>query len=127
VATIPRMIPTQRLPASLTPLDVALTALLDRLEPVAPIELPLVQALGCVAADMPSLKAIPPHDIAAADGWAFHAESLGEEFFLLRFGVDEHHVGVAAPRGVERLAGALRDHLDVDIGLGLEQRQQIAE
>jgi molybdopterin biosynthesis enzyme len=70
------MIPTQRLPASLTPLDVALTALLDRLEPVAPIELPLAQALGCVAADMPSFKAIPPYDIAAADGWAFHAADL---------------------------------------------------
>ena len=70
------MIPTQRLPASLTPLDVALMALLDRLEPVAPIELPLAQALGCVAADMLSLKAIPPHDIAAADGWAFCAADL---------------------------------------------------
>jgi molybdopterin molybdotransferase len=70
------MIPTQRLPASLTPLDVALTALLDRLEPVAPIKLPLAQALGCVAADMPPLKAIPPYDIAAADGWAFCAGDL---------------------------------------------------
>lgn len=76
MATIPRMIPTQRLPASLTPLDVALMALLDRLEPVAPIELPLAQALGCVAADMPPLKAIPPYDIAAADGWAFCAGDL---------------------------------------------------
>src|SRR6266852_1315826 len=70
------MIPTQRLPASLTPLDVALKALLDRLAPVAPIELPLAQALGCVAADMPPLKAIPPYDIAAADGWAFCAGDL---------------------------------------------------
>ena len=70
------MIPTQRLPASLTPLDVALTAVLDRLEPVAPIELPLAQALGCVAADMPPLKAVPPYDIAAADGWAFCAADL---------------------------------------------------
>jgi molybdopterin molybdotransferase len=76
VATIPRMIPTQRLPASLTPLDAALTALLDRLEPVAPIELPLAQALGCVAADMPPLKAIPPYAIAAADGWALCAGDL---------------------------------------------------
>ena len=76
MATIPRMIPTQRLPASLTPLDVALMALLDRLEPVAPIELPLAQALGCVAADMPPLKAIPPYDTAAADGWAFCAGDI---------------------------------------------------
>ncbi len=61
-----RMIPTQRLPASLTPLDVALAALLHRLEPVAPVALPLAEALGCVAADMPPLQAHPPRDIAAA-------------------------------------------------------------
>jgi molybdopterin molybdotransferase len=70
------MIPPQRLPASLTPLDVALAALLDRLEPVAPIELPLAQALGCVAAEMPPLGAHPPCDIAAADGFAFCAGDL---------------------------------------------------
>src|SRR5882757_3189157 len=70
------MIPTQRLPSSLTPLDVALAALLDRLEPVAPVELPLADALGCVAADIPPLKALPPHDIAAADGWALRARDL---------------------------------------------------
>jgi molybdopterin molybdotransferase len=70
------MIPTQRLPSSLTPLDVALAALLDRLEPVAPVELPLADALGCVATDIPPLKALPPHDIAAADGWAMRARDL---------------------------------------------------
>ena len=70
------MIATQRLPASLTSLDVALAALLDRLEPVAPVELPLADALGCVAADIPPLKAHPPHDIAAADGWALRARDL---------------------------------------------------
>jgi molybdopterin molybdotransferase len=70
------MTPTQRLPASLTPLDVALAALLDRLEPVAPVELAFADALGCVAADMPPLKAHPPRDIAAADGWAMRARDL---------------------------------------------------
>ena len=70
------MIPTQRLPASLTPLATALAALLDRLEPVAPIALPLADALGCVAADMPALKAFPPADIAAGDGWALRARDL---------------------------------------------------
>ena len=70
------MIPTQRLPASLTPLDLALAALLDRLDPVAPIELPLAQALHCVAAEMPPLRAHPPCDIAAADGFAFCARDL---------------------------------------------------
>ena len=70
------MTPPQRLPASLTPLDTALAALLHGLEPVAPVQLPLADALGCVAADMPSLKAHPPRDIAAADGWALCARDL---------------------------------------------------
>jgi len=72
----PPMIPPQRLPASLTPLDLALAALLDRLEPVAPIELALAQALHCVAAEMPLLTAYPPCDVAAADGFAFCAGDL---------------------------------------------------
>jgi molybdopterin molybdotransferase len=70
------MIPTQRLPASLTPLEVALAALLHRLEPVASVELALADVLGCVAADMPPLTAIPPCDIAVADGWALRARDL---------------------------------------------------
>jgi molybdopterin molybdotransferase len=67
---------TQRLPASLTPLDAALAALTDRLEAVAPLALPLAEALAGVAADMPPLKAYPPHDIAAHDGWALRARDL---------------------------------------------------
>jgi molybdopterin biosynthesis enzyme len=66
----------QRLPASLTPLDSALAGLLQGVASVPPIELPLAQALGCIAAEMPALPAIPPHDIAAADGWALHARDL---------------------------------------------------
>ena len=70
------MAPIQRLPTSLTPLDSALTTLLQRARPVAPVELPLAQALGCVAAEMPPLQAHPPRDIAASDGWALHARDL---------------------------------------------------
>jgi molybdopterin molybdotransferase len=70
------MTTTQRLPASLTPLDAALAVLLDGLSPVAPRELPLGEALGCVAAEVPALKALPARDIAAADGWAFRARDL---------------------------------------------------
>jgi molybdopterin biosynthesis enzyme len=70
------MTPTQRLPASLTPLDMALAALLDGLDPAAPVELPLAEALGCVAADMPPLQAHPPHDLALVDGWALRARDL---------------------------------------------------
>ncbi|MDP1582881.1 MAG: molybdopterin-binding protein [Bradyrhizobium sp.] len=70
------MASSQRLPASLTPLDVALAALLRELAPVAPTELPLTEALGCIAAEMPPLRPHPPHDIAAADGWALRANDL---------------------------------------------------
>jgi molybdopterin molybdotransferase len=70
------MITPQRLPASLTPLDVALAALLHRLAPVMPVDLPLAQALGCVAAELPPLHAIPPCNIAVADGWALRSRDL---------------------------------------------------
>ena len=61
----------QRLPASLTPLDTALDALLKGVEPAAPVELPLNEAVRCIAAEMPLLEAHPSRDIAAVDGYAF--------------------------------------------------------
>ena len=70
------MIPTQRLPVSLTPLDVALALLLEGLRPVGPVGIPLAQGLGCIAADMPALPANPACDRAAVDGWASHARDL---------------------------------------------------
>ena len=36
----------------------------------------LAEALDGVAADMPPLKAHPPHDVAASDGWALRARDL---------------------------------------------------
>jgi molybdopterin molybdotransferase len=75
-STISGMIPTQRLPASLTPLETAVAALLDRLQPVKPIALAPTEALACVAADMPPLNVFPPHDVAASDGWALRARDL---------------------------------------------------
>ena len=71
-----QMIPTQRLPASLTPLETALASLLKGLEPVVPVALPLAEALGCVAAAMPPLPAHPSRDIAVSDGWALRARDL---------------------------------------------------
>ncbi|MBW7971479.1 molybdopterin-binding protein [Bradyrhizobium sp. BR 10289] len=67
---------TQRLPPSLTPLDAALAALLRGIDPTRPVELPLTEAAGCVAAGAPLLAAYPQHDIAATDGWALHANEL---------------------------------------------------
>jgi molybdopterin biosynthesis enzyme len=70
------MVTPQRLPASLTPLDVALATVLRGVDPVTPVELPLAEALRCIAAEMPPLPAYPPHDIAASDGFAFRANDL---------------------------------------------------
>ncbi|MGE0285348.1 MAG: molybdopterin-binding protein [Bradyrhizobium sp.] len=66
----------QRLPALLTPLDVALDALLNGLQPVAPVEVALEEARGCIAARSAPPAAIPSHDVAAADGFALHARDL---------------------------------------------------
>src|ERR1041384_4259673 len=63
-------------PAALTPLDAALAAVLDGLEPVAVREIPLAEALGCIAAEMAPLQALPASDLAATDGWAFHSGDL---------------------------------------------------
>ena len=70
------MYATQRLPASLTPLDVALAALLRALKPIATNECPSRDDPGCDAAEIPELKAWPPHDVAAVDGWALRASDL---------------------------------------------------
>ncbi|MBR1208947.1 MULTISPECIES: molybdopterin-binding protein [unclassified Bradyrhizobium] len=70
------MITAQRLPASLTPLDAALAAVLRDLAPVQPIELPPADALRCIAAEMPALRAYPLHDVAVSDGWAMRANDL---------------------------------------------------
>jgi molybdopterin molybdotransferase len=70
------MVPTQRLPAVLTPLETALAAVLQQIEPVAPIALPLPDALGCIAADMPPLRPHPSRAIAVTDGWALRARDL---------------------------------------------------
>jgi len=66
----------QRLPVSLTPLGVALEALLQRLAPVAPVEIALADALGCAAAQMPPGGPLPPRDIATRDGWALRSRDL---------------------------------------------------
>jgi molybdopterin molybdotransferase len=67
---------TQRLPVSLTSLDAALDALLGRLEPVAPVAVPVGEALGCVGADMPAFNPHPSGDIAVRDGWALRSRDL---------------------------------------------------
>lgn len=68
---------TQRLPAALTSLDDALSRLLEGVHAVAPVGLPLADAIGCVAAELPKLgTSLPPVDIALVDGWAMRAHDL---------------------------------------------------
>jgi hypothetical protein len=67
------------------------------------------------------------NEVVVHDRMSLHALAFGEKFFLRRLGVHEHHIGVAAPAGVERLASALRHDFHVDAGLLLEQRQDVAE
>jgi molybdopterin molybdotransferase len=66
----------QRLTASLIPLDKALVALLDGLEPVAPSELPVAEALGAISAEVALPCPFPKSDFAVTDGWAFCAYNL---------------------------------------------------
>lgn len=71
------MIGTQRLSRPLTSLDAACALLLGGRDAVAPVDIVLIDALGCVAVDMPSPTfAIPEHDTAVADGWAVRARDL---------------------------------------------------
>jgi molybdopterin molybdotransferase len=70
------MMTPQRLTASLTSLDATLAALLEGIRPVAPVQLPLTEAPGCIAAELPRLKALPAFDMAAVDGWAFQSSDL---------------------------------------------------
>ncbi|PWJ84147.1 molybdopterin biosynthesis enzyme [Pseudaminobacter salicylatoxidans] len=62
---------------ALTGVEAALALLLDGLEPVAPVEVPLIEVAGCVAAGQPPLaQALPTADEAVIDGWAFAAADL---------------------------------------------------
>ena len=63
----------QRLRPTLTPLDVALAALLGGLRPVAAdMRVPSLAAEHVA----PALTPWPPHDVAAVDGWALRAADL---------------------------------------------------
>lgn len=68
---------TQPSTGALTSLESALAALLDGLAPVAPILLPLDEAIGRIGAEMPPLAhARPRQSSAVVDGWAFRALDL---------------------------------------------------
>src|SRR5581483_3641415 len=65
---------TQRLPARLTPLDVALSALLRDLKPATARG--LIGGPSSATLDVPELTSWPQCDIASVDGWALRASDL---------------------------------------------------
>jgi len=63
--------------ASMIPLDHARRRVLDAAEPLAPIDLPLVEAHGCVLArDVVAEYDIPPFSSSEADGFALRAADI---------------------------------------------------
>jgi hypothetical protein len=66
-------------------------------------------------------------EVVVHDRVALDAEAVGDELVLGLLVVHEHHVGIAAAAGVQRLAGAQRHHLDVDAAGLLELGQQVGE
>jgi molybdopterin molybdotransferase len=71
------MIETPASSGALTSLDAALAALLEGLAPTPSITVPLADALGFVAAEMPPIATpLPPETRAEMDGWAFRATDL---------------------------------------------------
>jgi hypothetical protein len=98
------MAPIQRLPASLTPLDAALAALLQRIKPVTPTELALADALGCVAAQMSPLPLLPSRDVAAGDGWALRSgDPAIDAMIAVMLEAREHRDFVSAVRALDRV------------------------
>src|SRR5215813_9044395 len=67
------------------------------------------------------------HEIVVHHREPLNAEPVGHELLFLRLGMHEHHIGIATAAGVERLAGALRDHPHINAGLGGEPRQDETE
>ena len=65
------------------------------------------------------------HKIVVHHVKAAHAIAIGEKFILGFTVVHEHHVGIAAPRHVERLPGAQRHHAHLYAGFFFKHRQQM--
>ena len=65
------------------------------------------------------------HKVVVHHRKSLHAMSFGDEPQFCKFGMHEHHISIAAPGSVERLTGALRQHLHGDAGHLRENRQQM--
>lgn len=66
----------QRLPSSLTPLDVALRRLLDGAGPVEPVDVSVDESMGRIAAATLLEAPYPPFNVAVSDGWALRARDI---------------------------------------------------
>ena len=70
----------------------------------------------------PNDDKVIPRDLPARRAVAFIHELL----FGLRI-VNQQEIGIAPPRRVQRLAGALRDDVDRDAGPGRELRKNVRQ
>ena len=71
------MIQTQRFTVALTPLDTALGLLLGGVARVDATAVAHVDALGCIAAELPPLKmSLPEFSVATTDGWVVRARDI---------------------------------------------------
>ena len=67
------------------------------------------------------------HEVVVHDREPLDALALGQELLLGRLRVDENDIGIAAPREIERLAGAERHDAHLDSRLLFEDGQEEAE
>src|SRR5215469_12527909 len=67
------------------------------------------------------------HKIVPSDLTAIDAVALADKFLLCLRVVHQHQISVAAPRGFESLAGALRDDTNLDAARLRKQRQNATE
>jgi molybdopterin molybdotransferase len=103
----------QRLPSSLTPLDVALVALLRDMKPVAARG--RTGGVSSVASERPKPKSWPPHDIAASDGWALRASDLVGASSYTPLPLATSPVWVEAGDGIPAACDCVLDEDSVDL------------
>ncbi|HWZ38091.1 MAG TPA: molybdopterin-binding protein [Bradyrhizobium sp.] len=106
---------TQRLPASLTPLDVALAALLRDIGTLAPRWDARPDAPPSALAEVPELKAWPSHDVAAVDGWASRASDLVGASSFTPLPLSRSPVWVEAGDGIPDGCDCVLDEDSIDL------------
>src|SRR5262249_49836870 len=81
-----------------------------------------------VAGNLRRIALRPDQDEVVVHHWkALYTLPFGQKLFLGGLGMDEHDIGIAPSRKIERLACAQRDDADGNTRLFLEDREEISE